>query len=172
VTRTSFRSFRCALLLAVVGFAAGCVFTVTTDPNAYPAAADDFPTLPAGTKVEIVNGFASSYLAKMDGNQQADLHEFTETAVAVLSRTLEKKGAAQAAGGKRIVLEVTGPSWNQGFGFVRGSVTLDAQIDGAKVSAWGQAAGVDASKNFSAAIAHAVEDLLRKPEVRAYLSRP
>jgi len=172
MTRPFVRLSRAAVLLAVLGFASGCVFTVATDPNAYPVAADDFPALPSGTKVEIVNGFAASYLARMDGNQQADLHEFTQTAIVVLGRALEKKGAVVGAGGKKIVLEATGPKWTQGFGFVRASVSLKAELGATRVSGWGEAAGVDVSRDFSAAITHAVEALLRKPELRDYLTRP
>lgn len=164
--------FRTVLFLAVLAAASGCVFTVPTDPNTYPAAADDFPALPSGTKVELVNGYAQSYFARMQGNQQADLQEFTQTAVDILGRTLAQKGVAVGAGGKRVVLEVNGVSWNPGFGFQRANVTLDATLDATKVSAWGEAAGVDASRNFSQAISHSVEALLKKPEVRDYLSRP
>jgi hypothetical protein len=163
---------RTLALLLVVGFAAGCAFTVGTDPNAYPVAADDFPALPAATKVEIVNSFSSSYIAKMGHNQQADLHEFTQTGIVVLGRALEKKGATVGAGGKRIVLQVFGPALTQGFGFVRASVSLQAELGAAKVDVWGEAAGTNASHDFSAAITHAVEALLRKPELREYLSKP
>ena len=172
MTRAFVRLSRSAFVLVVVGLAAGCVFTVATDPNAYPVAADDFPALTSGTKVEIVNSFPSSYLARMNGNQQADLREFTQTAVVVLGRALEKKGAVLVAGGTKIALQVTGPTWTQGFGFVRGSVSLEAELGATKVSVWGEAAGVDASRDFSAAITHAVEALLRKPELRDYLSKP
>jgi hypothetical protein len=170
VTNAFVRLFRSGVLLAVVGLAAGCVMTIATDPNAYPVAASDVPALPSGTQVEIVNSYPSSYMARMDGNQQADLHEFTQTAVVALGRALASKGVV-VGGGKKIVLEVSGVTRAQGFGMLRTSVSLQAELGAAKVTAWGEAAGMDPSRDFSAAITHAVEELMHKPELREYLTR-
>jgi hypothetical protein len=171
MTLTFTRSAVSILLLVTLSMTSGCVFTVVADPNAYPVVAADI-TVPAGTTVEIVNGFDAKYMARMEGNLQADLQQFTATAVTQLTRELGKKGIASAAGGKRIVLEVTGPTVTRAMGFVRCSVSLDAKVGETKISAWGEAAGMDAQRNFSAAISHAVEDLLKKPALGEYLSKP
>lgn len=157
-------------LLSALAATSGCVFTVVADPNAYPVVAPAF-AVPAGTKVEVVNGYDAKYMARMDGNIQADLQQFTAVAVTQLTREFEKKGAPAGAGGKRIVLEISSVNSSRGMGFVRMSVALDATIDGTKVPAWGEAAGVDANRNFSSAISNAVGDLLKKPALQEYLSR-
>jgi hypothetical protein len=161
---------RAVVLLPVLAMAAGCVFTVPTNPDAYPVVAPEFQALPAGTKVELVNGFSRSYMARMANNQQADLQQFTQTAITALGRALEKKGAILAAGGAKVTLEATGPTLTPGFGFVRCSISLNVDLGGTKLSTWGDASGIDSSKNFSSAITNAVEDLLRKPEFRSYVT--
>lgn len=170
MNRGFFRAFCNVVVAGMISLTAGCVFTVPTNPDAYPVVAAEFQALPAGTRVELVNGFSKSYMARMNNNQQADLHQFTQTAITALGRALEKKGAVQAAGGARVTLEVTGPTLTPGFGFVRCSVSLNADLGGTKVSTWGDAAGMDSSKNFSSAITNAVEALLKKPEFRDYLT--
>lgn len=172
MTSSIVRRARVACLLAVLGFAAGCVYTIPSDPNAFPLASEKVPSLPAGASVELVNGFSSAYMARMEGNQQADLQEFTQTAITVMSRALERKGVAVGPGGRKVVLEVTGPTWTPGFGMTRGSVSLNAGLGATKVSTWGEAAGINATKNFSSAISEAVEKLLQKPEFRDYLATP
>ncbi len=172
MTGSILRRLGAGCLLVAVSLAAGCVFTIPTDPKLYPVAADKVPALPAGAKVELVNGFSRSYMARMEGNQQADLQEFTQTAITLATGALEQKGVAVGAGGKPVVLEVTGPTWTPGFGMTRGSVSLDATLGATKVSTWGEAAGINATKNFSSAISEAVENLLQKAEFRDYLATP
>jgi len=171
VTNTIVRFLRSAAVLGVVTLTSGCVMTLVTDPNAFPVATAGLPALPAGTSVQLANSYSKSYLAKMDHNQQADLHQFTQTAIAVMGRALAEKGVA-AGGGKSIVLEVTSPTTVPGFGMARCSVTLNAELGATKVSVFGQAAGMDVNKNFSSAITNAVESLLKDPALREYLSKP
>jgi hypothetical protein len=171
MTRSLIRCFGHAALLAVAGLASGCVFTISTNADSYPVAAVDVPALPAGTSVNVVNG-ASSYMARFERNQQADLHEVTQAAVEMLGRALEKKGAVRAEGGRRIVLQVTSVEWRRALGTARATVSLDAELESGKLSAWGESAGLDPGRDFSAATSHAVEDLLRKPELCDYLARP
>ncbi len=158
-------------MLGFLTLASGCTFTIVTDPNAYPVAAGELPALPSGASVQLVNGYSKSYVARMDHNQQADLQQFTQTAIVALGRALAEKGVA-VEGGKSIVLEVLNPTTTPGFGMARCSVLLDAQLGATKVSVFGEAAGVDVNRNYSSAITNAVVALLKEPALREYLSKP
>jgi hypothetical protein len=163
----------CAALLLLVTTTAGCIFIVSTNPDEFPVVSNELETLPAGTKVEIVNNYPPNHVVRVDGIK-FDLHQMTGTAVVVLGRALEARGAVLATGGKRITLEVAAPGWVQGYGgyYARGTMSLNAYFGGQKVSTWGEHTGGSGSTNFNAAITQAVEAMLRKQELSAHLRNP
>jgi hypothetical protein len=169
VTLPFIQRFAPALVLAA--FVAGCTFTVTSDPTAYPVPSGEIPALAPGAKVDVVNGYPSSSMADMGGHLQCDVKQFTETAVTILRGELTKKGVAVTPGADRkIVLRVMSPMWSQGFGFVRGVVTLEAQLGSKTINAAGEARGTDATRDFNSALTNSVTDLLKRPEFAAWLA--
>lgn len=160
---------RIAPAIAAAALVAGCTFTVTSDPTSYPVPSGEVPALPQGATVDVVNGYASPSMAPMGGNLQCDLRQFTDTAVTLVRGELAKKGIA-AGPDRKVVLRVVGPMWSQGFGFVRGVVTIEAQLGAKVVNATGEARGTDATRDFNSALTNAVTDLLKKPEFAAYLA--
>lgn len=171
--RHSFPKIAASVCLGfALGLTAGCTFTVHTDPASADFPSKEVPPLPAGVKVDVANGYSGPSMFAMNGNLQADLQQFTETAAVVLRRELANKGAVVGAGSERkIVLRVLSPMWSQGFGFVRGLVSLEAQIGSTTINAEGEARGADAGRDFSAAITRAVAALMAKPEFQAALTQ-
>lgn len=172
---TTIRSARsiCVALALLVTMTTGCIYIVHTNPDEFPVVSNELETLPAGTKVELVSNYPPHHVVRVDGIK-FDLHQMTQTAVVVLGRALENRGAVLAPGSKRITLEVAGPGWVQGYGgyYARGTMSLVAYLGSTKVAVWGEHSGGSGSTNFNAAITQAVEGLLRKREVSDYLSKP
>jgi hypothetical protein len=171
-----FRAFaRAATGAALLVSALACSTTIGTNPNAYPFPSDQVFALGPEVRVSVANGYASETRVELGSRVFCDLRHFSETATAIVSRELAKKGAAVATpADKSITLRITHPAWVQGSWTMKGRVTLEAQLgNGEKLAYDGelQTAG-NAMRAFNGAILRAVTAFLKDPAVAAYLNGP
>jgi len=107
---------------------------------------------------------------------EADLHEFTDTAISVLERRMEKDGITMDAEAKKsITLRVRRMSATNPYGNARVSVTLEAALGNGTKTTYQrdhETAWVGWSPAFDGAVLKAVIALLHDVEFLAYVDRP
>ena len=173
MNRTFSKLVATAVLGLALGLSSGCVATLKSNPDAYPVDASGALPLNPGTTVDLVNGYAGPTEGSLETFTKVDLHDFTASAVTILGREFARMGVKTAPGApKKIVLRVVDPSWVQGNNPTRtATMTLEAKYGEETLYAAGEATtGWTPDRACNLAVTHAVESLLRKPELQAYLN--
>lgn len=154
--------------------ASGCAFTIDTSPDSYPFPSADVFAVASGVKVDVVNGHPDPIRTQLEGNTWCDLQDMTETAAAITRRELAKKGVVVGPGaGKQLVLRVLEPSWTRGFAVMGGVVTLEAKFGAETITVVGDArSGAGPVRVFDLSLTRAVEKLLKRLDLLAYLNAP
>jgi hypothetical protein len=162
--------------------ASGCAFTIDTSPDSYPFPSAEVFAVTPGVKVDVVNGHPDPIRTQLEGSTWCDLQDMTETAAAITRRELAKKGVVVGPGagkqvvldaGKQLVLRVLEPSWTRGFAVMGGVVTLEAKFGAETITVVGDArSGAGPVRVFDLSLTRAVEKLLKRPDLLAYLNAP
>jgi hypothetical protein len=108
-------------------------------------------------------------------NYEADLKQFTDTAISQLERRLEKDGIViDPAASKSITLRVRDMTATNPFGVATTSVTLDAELgDGTRTSYQRDAKSVGGwERAFDSSTVLSVTSLLNDKDFQAYVNRP
>lgn len=167
------RRFLVAPALAAVLLASGCSYTIQARPDAFPVEQEGIPAYQAGVAVSITNQYSTPEVVNMTTSVAADVKQFGDVAIAILQRELTTRGLVMAAQADRTMqVRIANPNWLQGSFGATGTVRLEAMLgNGKKVTVYGEARTLgDVTRIFNAAIARAAGNLLKEPDVVAYLN--
>jgi hypothetical protein len=157
---------------------AGCgPLMIQSDPNTFAVAPEAGAQLRGPQSISLNNSYnVQTQVQIFDGGRtwQADLKQYTETAIAILDREMTKKSISNtAAAAKSMTLRVRDVHANLGGWVIRASLVLDAEYgDGTKstIETSNSSPGT-AWRAVDGAIMFAVTRLLRDDQFLAYLNR-
>lgn len=160
----------------VVGVLASCSTTITSDPDTFNVPADAAKHLRAGGSVALNNAYPSEMKVRIwaDGNLRwfGDLKQYTDTAITMLGREMQKKSVAvDPKAAKTLTLRVYDVSASHGW--VIGSVlTLEALYgDGTKSTITTKnSSPSDAWRAVDGSLMFAVSQLLGDEKFLAYVN--
>ncbi len=131
------RRFTRVVFVLLVGMLASCVSTIDSDPDTFNVPADAAKHLRAGGNVALNNAYQAetkvNILTHSGSSWIGDLKQYTDTAITMLGREMQKKSVAvDPKAAKTVTLRVYDVSAT--LGWVVGTVlTLEAQYgDGTK----------------------------------------
>jgi hypothetical protein len=161
--------------LGAVLFSVGCSSVYV--PKESEFATDQIPQYIVGSQVEFKNGQTSKenvlFATNMGHEFYADLHEWTNKAIAIADRELTKRGSKMTEKpGHVLTLSVMAVQVTSGGWGFRGKVTLDAATgNGITKSFQGEAPGANLHNVASGALSSTVTKMLSDPEIVKYLSQ-
>jgi hypothetical protein len=133
------RRFARVIVALLVGVLAGCARTIVSDPDTFNVPADAAKHLRAGGNVALNNAYQAetkvTFYRAGNASWVADLKQYTDTAITMLGREMQKKSVAvDPKAAKTVTLRVYGLSAFGQSAFGRGAVLiLEAQYgDGTK----------------------------------------
>ncbi len=92
------RLFARVIVALLVGVLAGCARTIVSDPNQFNVPADAAKHLRAGGNVALNNAYQAETKVKIwtysDTGWFGDLKQYTDTAITMLGREMQKKSVA------------------------------------------------------------------------------
>jgi hypothetical protein len=156
----------------------GCVVTVPTNPDNYKVDPKATAHLRSQGSVALVNGFpdASILRVKLQSNTFVfDRRQLTETAIAMLTRALEKQGiAVDPESPKKITLRVAPQGMTFQMFRYTGRVMLQARFgDGKEAHIPQESLSPKGWENaFDGAVLFALNDLLEHEYFVAYVNEP
>lgn len=159
----------------IVLFSAGCTHVIAPKDSRF--ATHQIPRYTVGSHVEYKNGQPSTekvLFAENMGHQfYADLHEWTDAAMAMAERELTDRGSKAAKKpGHILTLAVTALQVTSGGWGFRGKVTLDVTTgNGTTQTFRGEAPGANLHNVASGALSSTVAKMLSDPGIIAYLSQ-
>ena len=163
------------MVLGALLFSAGCAHTYVPKESEYKT--DTIPVYKVGSLVEFKNGQPNTekilYAENMGHDFFANLHDWTDKAIAITDRELAERGSKTAKkSGHTLTLRVsTVEVTTGGWGF-RGKLTLDAVTgSGLAKSFKGEAPAANLYNASSGALAAAVTTMLSDPQIIQYLSQ-
>jgi hypothetical protein len=137
------------------------------------------PRMRAQQRIALKNAYGASTKVVVwtwrNVNYEADLKQFTDTAISQLERRLEKDGIViDPAASKSITLRVRDMTATNPFGVATTSVTLDAELgDGTRTSYQRDAKSVGGwERAFDSSTVLSVTSLLNDKDFQAYVNRP
>jgi hypothetical protein len=171
------RQFARVVVVLLAGVLAGCATTIDSDPDTFDVPADAAKHLRAGENVALNNAYPSEMKVKIwaDGNLRwmGDLKQYTDTAITMLSREMQKKSVAvDPKAAKTVTLRVY--DVRASYGWTIGSVlTLEAQYgdDTKSTITTKNNSPADAWRAVDGALMFAVSQLLSDDEFLAYVNR-
>ena len=149
---------------------------VASNPDTFAVPQDAAALLRGGQSVALNNAYTEETQVKIyagGAGWLADLKQYTETAMAMLGKEMQKKGIAVAPqSAKSVTLRVYDVQASPGW-VIRSSVTLEAQYgDGTKSTIRTEnSSPSDAWRAVDGAIMFAVTRLLRDEQFLAYVNR-
>lgn len=164
-----------AAALALLGVASGCApLQIASNPDAFPVPLVSPLQLRGKPSVELLNAYKSPEQVKIflgGPTWEADLRQYTQTAITLLSRELLKGGAVLEPSGKSITLRVHSVQAAPGAFLLPGSLVLDAEYgDGTKSSVTEQDNASSAWRAVDGAMVRAVAKLLVDDRFQAYVN--
>ncbi len=131
------RLFARVVVALLVGVLAGCATTIVSDPDTFNVPADAAKHLRAGGNVALNNAYQAetkvTFYRSGNASWIADLKQYTDTAITMLGREMQKKSVAvDPKAAKTVTLRVYDVSATLGW-VVKIDLTFEAQYgDGTK----------------------------------------
>lgn len=168
---------RVALVL-LVGMLVGCAApTIETDPDTFDVPEDAAKHLRAGGNVALTNAYSAETKVKIwtmgDSGWFGDLKQYTDTAITMLGREMQKKGVTvDPKAAKTVTLKVRDVSASPGW-TIESNLTLEAQYgDGTKsVITTRNSSPSDAWRSVSGSLMYAVTQLLSDKKFVEYVNK-
>ena len=164
-----------SVVLGALLFSAGCAHTYVPKESKYKT--DTIPMYKVGSLVEFKNGQPNTeeilYAENMGHDFFADLHDWTDKAIAIADRELTERGSKTAGKpGHTLTLRVSWVEVSTGTWGFRGMLTLDAATGtGFAKSFHGEAPSANIYNASSGALGAAVTKMLSDPQIIQYLSQ-
>jgi len=164
-----------SMVLGCVLFLTGCTHTYVPRESEYKT--DTIPMYKVGSLVEFKNGQPNTeevlYAENMGHDFLANLHDWTDKAIAIADRELAERGSKTAGkSGHTLTLRVSKVKVTTGGWGFRGKLTLDAVTgSGLAKSFEGEAPAANLYNASSGALAAAVTKMLSDPQIIQYLSQ-
>jgi hypothetical protein len=168
-------TIRIALTLIGLLLLGGCTYHQKASPTTYEMVA--IPAFSVSSSVSLINTRTSSedalYLSSAGRKFYGNLTQWTDTAIAIAKRELEKRGAAIEPGAtKSLGLAITSTHATEGFwGF---SVFTNMEVktgDGYTRTYRGEGSSPIATRAPDAAIMESVAAMFRDPKIMDYLTQ-
>lgn len=164
-----------AVALLALGFVVGCApLQIHTNPDAFPVPLEAAPQLRGQQSIELVNAYKAETSVKIflgGPTWEADLRQYTQTAITLLGRELRKSAISIGPSGKTVVLRVHNVQAAPGAFLIPGSLVLDAEYaDGTRSSVAEQDNASSAWRAVDGAMVRAVAKLLGDATFQAYVN--
>ena len=173
--REAVRWTESAALICGVLFLSGCSHTYVPRKSSYST--DKIPNYKVCSLVEFKNGQPNEeeilYAENMGHDFFANLHDWTDIAIAITERELaERRSKTAGESGHTLTLRVSSVKVTTGGWGFRGKVTLDAATETGLVKSFkGEAPAANLYNASSGALAAAVTQMLSDPAIIQYLSK-
>jgi len=169
------RAAKNAAALSLLSVTFGCApLQITSNPDAFPVPLVSPLSLRGNPSVELLNAYKAQTQVKIflgGPTWEADLRQYTQSAITLLGRELRNSGATIAPSGKTVVLRVHNVQAAPGAFLIPGSLVLDAEYgDGTRSSVAEQDNASTAWRAVDGAMVRAVAKLLVDERFQAYLS--
>jgi hypothetical protein len=163
-----------AVLVLLCGTFGCAPLQITTNPDAFPVPLDNPVQLRGNQSIDLLNAYKTQTQVKIflgGPTWEADLRQYTQSAITLLGRELRKSGATIEPSNKSIVLRVHNVQSAPGAFLIPGSLVLDAEYgDGTKSSVAEQDNASSAWRAIDGAMVRAVAKLLADERFQAYVN--
>ncbi len=170
------RRFVRVVVALLVGVLAGCATTIVSDPDTFNVPADAAKHLRAGGNVALNNAYQAETKVKIftygNSSWSGDLKQYTDTAITMLGREMQKKSVAvDPKAAKTVTLRVYDVSATHGW-VIETVLTLEAQYgDGTKSTIKSEnSSPSDAWRAVDGSLMIAVSRLLGDDKFLAYVN--
>ena len=170
------RRFTRVVFVLLVGMLASCVSTIDSDPDTFNVPADAAKHLRAGGNVALNNAYQAETKVKIwtysDTGWFGDLKQYTDTAITMLGREMQKKSVAvDPNAAKTVTLRVYDVSASPGW-VIESVLTLEARYgDGTKSTITTKnSSPSDAWRAVDGSLMFAVSRLLGDDKFLAYVN--
>ncbi len=171
------RRFTRVVFVLLVGMLASCVSTIDSDPDTFNVPADAAKHLRAGGNVALNNAYQAetkvTFATIGRVSWLADLKQYTDTAITMLGREMQKKSVAVGPkAAKAVALRVYDVSASYGWWTIGSVLTLEAQYgDGTKSTIKSEnSSPSDAWRAVDGSLMIAVSRLLGDDKFLAYVN--
>lgn len=169
------RTAKNAAALSLLSVTFGCApLQITSNPDAFPVPLGSPLSLRGNPSVELLNAYKAQTQVKIflgGPTWEADLRQYTQSAITLLGRELRNSGATIAPSGKTVVLRVHNVQAAPGAFLIPGSLVLDAEYgDGTRSSVAEQDNASSAWRAVDGAMVRAVATLLVDARFQAHLN--
>lgn len=152
------------LSLAALGVAAGCTVHVHSNPDAFEVPLEAPLKLRGGQTIDLANAYrvpTKSMIYSGGPSWEGDLQQYTNSAIALLGREMQKTGVSVGPSRKSVVLRVHSVEAAPGFWLIGSKLVLDAEYsDGTKSSILAEDNAGSAFRAVDGALVIAVAKLL------------
>lgn len=154
---------------------AGCArLNVESSPDTFPIPDTAASGLRGGQSVAVENFYQGPTVvpvAEIGAGVDADLHQYTQTAVTLLKREFRKQGIEIRPGSKTVTLKVSDVSYNYGWTIsYRLNLTAELKGGGIVIVTADNNSPATAYRAIDGAIMRAVTRLLFNPEFEKYIN--
>jgi|SRR4051812_45549450 hypothetical protein len=164
------------MVVAMATALQGCSTRIQSDPTSFDVPPDSGPGLRGPQRVALKNAYETETLVVVmrsgQSKAEADLRQFTGTALRMLERRLQRDGiVADPLAPKTISLRVRDMSVIPSAFIVRVVLTVEAEFGNARRTFRARDGSPDAQRALDSAIALALAELVNDEQFVAYVNR-